>query len=125
MLRTWRGRWVVLPFAVALGAIAAALATSNGEFGFAVFAFMLLTLFGAYVGFSRSEWAIMQTGEGDERQRAVNVEAMQYAYYAVVLVTVTGFFFELAADDPGPFTLVGAVGGFTHMGALALLGRRR
>lgn len=48
----------------------------------------------------------------------------QHAYSAVVCVTVAGFLIELARGRPGPFMLISAVGGFTHMGALALLRRR-
>jgi len=75
--------------------------------------------------FSRTEWAVAQTGAADERQRSVNTEAMAYAYHAVVLVAVAGFFWELSKNEPGPFTIVCSVGGFTHMLSLAILRRRR
>ena len=66
-----------------------------------------------------------QTDNADGRQRSLNNAAMQYAYFAVLTVSLAGFFWELAKDKPGAFTFVCFVGGATHMIALAVLRRRR
>lgn len=119
------GRRALFPFSILLGAIIAALAWRNGDTGLAVFAMVLLPAFGAWQAFARTETAIIGTSESDERQQRINAEAVEYAYQAVVVVSVLGFFTEVARGDPGAFTLVGAVGGFTHLSAVALLRRRR
>lgn len=119
------GRRALLPFSVLLGAVVAALAWRNGNTGLAVFAMLLLPAFGAWHAFARSETAIIGTSESDERQRRISAEAVGYAYQAVVVVSVLGFFTEVAHGDAGPFTLICAVGGLTHLSAVALLRRRR
>ncbi len=126
MTTNWvRGRRSALPFSVLLGSIAAALAAMNEKYAFAVFSLVLLSAFGAYLGYSGSEWAVVQGADADERQQSINLEAMRWSYYAVVLVAVGGFFVEVATGDPGAFTLVASVGGFTHMVSIAVLRRRR
>ncbi len=108
-----------------LGAIVAVAALIGGDTGMAVFGFMLLAVFGAFLGLSRSEFAVIGTADADERQREIDHEAVQIAYMAVVLVAVCGFLWELAHGNPGPFTFIAFVGGATHMGATAILKRRR
>lgn len=119
------GRRALFPFSLVLAAVVAALAWRNGDTGLAVFAMLLLPAFGAWLAFARTETAIIGTSESDERQQRISAEAVGYAYQAVLVVSVMGFFTEVAHGDPGAFTLVCAVGGFTHLSAVALLRRRR
>jgi hypothetical protein len=92
----------------------------------AIFGFLLLAAFGTFFGFSRSELAVIGGPDADERQREIDNEAVRIAYMAVVTVAVCGFLWELTrGDGPGAFTLIGFVGGFTHMAATAYLRRRR
>jgi hypothetical protein len=112
--------------AIALGGITGAAALVGGDVGLAIFGFLLLTAFGAYLGLSRSEFAVIGTSDADERQRQIGLEAVGVAYNAVVVVALGGFLWELTrGDGPGAFTLICSVGGFTHMGATAYLKRRR
>lgn len=119
------GRRALFPFSVILGALVAVLAWRNGDKGLAALAILLLPAFGAWQAFARTEAAIIGTSEGDERQQRISTEAVGYAYQAVLLVSVTGFLAEIARGEPGPFTLVCFVGGFTHLAAIAVLRRRR
>jgi hypothetical protein len=114
-----------LPAGIAFGSVFGGISLFRGDLGMAAFAFVLLSGFGAVLAYAPTEWAVSQTEDADERQRALNDEAMRWAYLTVVCVTAVGFGFEIWRGDPGPFTLIGAVGGFTHMAALAILGRRR
>lgn len=110
--------------AVLLGAAAAFASARAGHYGQAVFGFVVIAGLGAFLAFSTTEWAVAQTVAADERQQSLNGRAMITAYHAVVAVTVVGFLRELAHGETGPFTLVGAVAGFTHMLSLAILRRR-
>jgi hypothetical protein len=111
---------------IALGAISAVAALIGGNPGMAIFGFVLLTGFGTFLAFSRSEFAVIGSADADERQRQIDFEAVQIAYMAVVTVGVCGFLWELTrGDGPGAFTLICFVGGFTHMAATAYLKRRR
>jgi hypothetical protein len=113
------------PVGIAFGVVFGGIAGVRGDLAFAAFALGLMSVFGAVLAFAPTEWAVSQSGEADERQRALNDEAVRCAYGVVVVVAVVGAGVELWRGDPGPFTLISAVGGFTHMGALAILGRRR
>ncbi|QBI19691.1 hypothetical protein ER308_09115 [Egibacter rhizosphaerae] len=57
----------------------------------------------------------------EERHATIQLRATSTAYIAVVAVAVVGFFWELAQGAPGPFTLIAAVGGFTHIAATIVL----
>ena len=118
------GRRSALPVGIAFGVVFGGIAALRGDLGFAAFAFALLSLFGAVLAFAPSEWAISQTSDADERQSALNDQAVRYAYMAVVTVAVVGFGVEIWRDTPGPFTLIAAIGGGTHMTSLAILRRR-
>jgi len=115
----------MFPVGIAFGLVFGGIAALRGDFGFAAYAFLLLSMFGAVLAYLPSEWAISQSGDADERQRALNDEAMRLAYMAVVTVAVGGFGVELWRGKPGPFAAIAAVGGFTHMAALAVLRRRK
>lgn len=54
-----------------------------------------------------------------------NLMTGRRAYSAVILAGLTGFGFAVLAGEPGPFTLICAVGGFAHMASVAILQRRR
>lgn len=43
----------------------------------------------------------------------------------MITVAVVGFLWEVAQGDPGPFTLIAAVGGGTHIVATIVLRSRR
>jgi len=119
------GRQALFPTSVILAAVVAALALRSGDVSLAVFAAVWLPAFGAWQAFARTETAVIGTSDSDERQRRIKAEAVGYAYQAVVVVAVLGFFTEVARGQPGAFTLVGAVGGFTHLASAAVLRRRR
>ncbi len=61
----------------------------------------------------------------DERLEVISLHAITWAYSAVVIVAVLGFFWEVAQGTPGPFTLVAAVAGSTHIVATIVLRSRR
>jgi len=95
-LRNSRG---VFLGAIALGGITGAAALVGGDVGLAIFGFLLLTAFGAYLGLSRSEFAVIGTSDADERQRQIGLEAVGVAYNAVVVVALGGFLWELTRGD--------------------------
>jgi hypothetical protein len=99
-------------------------ALAGGQPVIALMAFVLIGGLGVVLAYSKSEWAAIQS-ERDERQRSINSEAVRFAYMAVLVVAVTGFVTELLHGDSGPFTMICAVGGFSHMAAVAYLKRRR
>ncbi len=123
MMLTGRRRY--FPGSVAIALVVAALAVRNGDVRFAVFAMLWFPAFGAWQAFARSETAVINTSEADERQRAIATEAVRHAYGAVVAVAVLGLLWEVARGEPGAFAIVASVGGFTHLAATALLRRRR
>ena len=118
-------RWAAFAFAALLALGAATASAIAGNYGQAAFSLALLLAFGGFLSFSNSEWAVAQSAAADERQRSLNEQALRYAYLAVISVAVAGFFTELARGRTGAFTLVCAVGGFTHGISLAILKRRR
>ena len=118
-------RWL-LPAGIAMGCAITTAALIADRPWFGLFGLALLTAFGGYMAFSRSEFARIQGSTADERERNINLEAMQFSYSAVCLVAVAGFLYEIARGSAfGPFTLICAVGGFSHIGAVAYLKRRR
>lgn len=121
--RTLSTRNLVGGVMVALVALVAGVIGRDVVFG--LLAFAVVVAFTVYVCFSRTEWAAVQRADADERQRDINMRAMQIAYMVVVVVAVIGWLDEVArGPHAGPFTLICAVGGFTHMGAIAYLRRR-
>lgn len=60
----------------------------------------------------------------DERHALIQLHALRAAYFAVLSVSLIGFFWEIARGTPGAFTLIAAVGGATHLLATAVLRRR-
>jgi hypothetical protein len=119
--RTPGSRLALFVGCVGLGILAALVSIRADDYEQAAVSFIALTALGAVFGFSRSEWAIAQTDDADERQKSLNTQAMLFAYYAVLAVAIIGLFGELGRDEVGAFTLVCAVGGFTHMLSLAIL----
>ncbi|MEY2469478.1 MAG: hypothetical protein QOF21_2176 [Actinomycetota bacterium] len=120
-----RNNWVGFAGGVGLAGITAGAALLGGRVGMAVFAFALLTGFSAVAFLSRSEWATIGRADADERQRSIDNESVRVAYMAVLLVAIPGFLVELARGNPGPFTAICAVGGFSHMAAVTYFKRRR
>ena len=117
--------WVVIAVAAMVGGAMAVLYVRNGRYVPAAMAFVLVTGLGAVLSLSNSDWASAQSSTADERQEKVSLEATRLAFAAVSFASVIGAFGELAANDPGPFTLVCAVGGFVYMAAIAVLLTRR
>lgn len=60
----------------------------------------------------------------DERHALIQLHALRAAYFAVLGVALAGFFWEIASGAPGAFTLIGFVGGTTHLLATVILRRR-
>lgn len=60
----------------------------------------------------------------DERHALIQLHALRTAYFAVLGVALIGFFWEVAHGAPGAFTLIGFIGGTTHLLATAILRRR-
>ncbi|WP_111413099.1 hypothetical protein [Billgrantia lactosivorans] len=60
----------------------------------------------------------------DERHALIQLYALRAAYFAVLGVALIGFFWEVARGAPGAFTLIGFVGGTTHLLATVILRRR-
>jgi hypothetical protein len=124
--QTRRPKWLFFLLSVGLGAVGAGFALAGGDTWMAIFAVVLMAGFGAIVAFTPWEWSVIvaEGATADERQRAISTRAMAFAYFAVIVVAVAGFFAEILRGAPGPFTLIAAVGGFSHMAAIAILQRR-
>jgi hypothetical protein len=112
-------------FGVALGGVWFAAAAAGDNVGMGVFGFVVITALAAYMAFGRGEFSAISRGD-DERQKTIDLEAMQFSYMVLVVVALTGGFFELARGDGlGPFGVICSVGGFSYMLAIAYLKRRR
>ena len=112
-------------FTFGLAGLVTGAATAGGQPIIGLGAFVLIFGLGLVLAYSKSEWAAVQSDAADERQKSINDEAVRFAYMAVLLVAIAGFVTELLRGDTGPFTLICAVGGFSHMAAVAFLRRRR
>lgn len=120
-------RWPALLVSGLLATVAAGLFLRRGEVAAAVIAAGAQIGIGAFLAFSRSELATAANSgpDADERQREINRQAILCAYVAVAAVAIPGLFVEIARGrGPGPFALICAVGGLTHMLSLLVLRRR-
>ena len=123
-------RWWALPFSIFLGVVVAVGYWRNDERQMAMFAVVALSVFGAYLAFSKSEYAVAGTPEGDERQRSISLEASHFGYLAMTLVAVLGFLWEdvynhVSGEPPGIFTLLCVVSAVSYGLAFSFLKRRR
>ena len=126
MTMTSRRDWKFVPLAVALGAAVLVAFGRAGRWSDGIIGGALVAGLGIYLALGRSEWAMASSERGDERQSRINREATVLLYCAVITVAVVGFLWEVAQNNgPGAFTLICAVGGFTHMISVAVLRRRR
>jgi hypothetical protein len=108
-----------------MAVVVAGVALMSDQIGLAVFALFAIGGLAFVQAFGRSEWAVIQGGAADERQRSINAGATQFAYTAVLTIALVGLLTEIARGEAGPFTLICSVGGFSHMSAIAYLRRRR
>lgn len=123
-------RLLFLPFGVLLGAIGAVGFLRNGDSGMAVFMLVLMTLFGTFVAFSKSEYVLASTGTGDERHQTLDLLAARFAFMVTGLFALGGAGWEIfsrRADGPASnaFALVCFVGTASYAGAFLFLRRRR
>lgn len=123
-------RLVFLPLGIALGVFMAAGFVRNDDPPMAVFSVVILTLFGAYLAFSKSEYAISGGGGGDERQRTIHLQAARIAYMLTVYAALGGAMWELyagRADGPAhdALALICFVAFVSYAAAFLLLKRRR
>ena len=117
------------PFSVLLGVVGAVGYARNGEGQMAIFSVVRMTAFGLVAALSKDEYFVAGTGEGDERQRAIELEASRFSLHCVTVLAVAGFIWEIytrsPGEPPGIFTLFCVVGAGSHMFAFAYLRRRR
>lgn len=125
----FRRRALLVPlFGIAMGLamfLVSWLAADAPGLGLVMFAIMLI--YTAVMRFGRrfeSVQMLVQHPPLDERHVMIQMRAMTAAYFAVLAVALAGFFWEIAQGDPGAFTLIGFVGGLTHMAATVILRRR-
>ena len=114
-----------LPVGFLMGGVLAVGYARNDEPQMAIFGFVLMMMTGIFLAFSKSEYAIAASSEGDERARSIDMEAMRVSYHCLVLVNVCGFLWEVFRGEPGPFSFICFVGATTHALAFAYLKRRR
>lgn len=124
-LRDRYPRLGLFPFSVLLGSVGAAGLLRNRENEMAVFIVVLMTAFGAYAAVSKDEFMVAGTGEGDERQKAIDQEASRISLSCIMVVSVLGFFWEIFTGRPGLFSFMCFVGAASHFLAFAYLRRRR
>jgi hypothetical protein len=110
------------------GAIAAA-TWVNGDHGFAI---ALGIFYVACAGIAylwsggKGDVAAIMRVAGDERQRAMDREAIAWSGMAMAAVAIGGTIVQLfQGGHPDEFSLVCAVGGASYIVALAVLRRRR
>src|SRR3954464_2439280 len=110
------------------GAIAAATWVS-GEHGFAV-ALAIFYLVAGGVAYlwsgGKGDVAAIMRVDGDERQRQMDREATAWSGVSMGAFAIAGTIVQLfRGEDPGPYSLVCAVGGVSYVIALLALRSRR
>ena len=114
---------------VAAGIALTAAMWSHGQVGLAVatgiFYAVAATASFVWAGGSGDVAAIMRAG-GDERQRAIDVEATAVTGLVLIVAIVVGGVVELfRTGSMGQYGLMGALAGTTYAVSLAVLRRRR
>jgi len=114
---------------VAAGIALTAAMWSHGQVGLAVatgvFYAVAATVSFLWAGGSGDVAAIMRA-EGDERQRAIDVEATAVTGLVLIVAIVVGGVVELfRTGSMGQYGLMGALAGTTYAVSLAVLRRRR
>lgn len=114
--------------ALVLGAAAWVAQALGGDPRGGAVSFGILAGYGALVFLfaGRSDIVGVLAGNArDERYRAIDLNAVAAVGLVLVLYVIAGFLWEQAHGRSGmPFTLMGAVGGLTYLGAL-VYGRLR
>ena len=122
-------RWAAAAILVAAGTVLTAATWNHGDHGLAaaigVFYAVAATISYLWAGGSGDVAAILRAG-GDERQRAIDVEATALAGLVLICAVVVGGIVEaIRTGSLGQYGLMGAVGGTAYALSLAILRRRR
>lgn len=119
-----------LPASMVMGVFMAAGFALNDNLRMAAFGVVIMTLFGLYSAFSKSEYTIAASGDGDERQRTIQLEASRVAYAITVYAALAGAMWELyagRANEPASraLALICLVAAASYAAAFFFLKRRR
>jgi len=122
-------RWMTAAVLAAAGAALTAATWSHGDHGLAlaigVFYAVVAVISFVWAGGSGDIAAILRAG-GDERQRAIDVEATAIAGLVVIVAIVIGGIVELVRTGSlGQYGIMGAVAGTAYAVSLAVLRHRR
>lgn len=127
-LRGLSGRYPrlwTLPAFLAMGSVGAVVHAVNDRPLWATWSVAISTVLGLFFAFSKSEYANAMTGEGDERQLAMHLEAGFYAYIALGMAVAIGAFREIARGEIGLFVAMSFIGMASYTIAFLVLKRRR
>ena len=117
-------RWMFVVYSVGLGTLVAIAALIGGEPSFAIFALVLMTVFGVVLSFT--PWGKLRSSSQDERERSIGSEAAAVSGGVLVVVILAAWLIELARGGDGmPYTWLAAVGGVSFVAALGHLNWRR
>jgi hypothetical protein len=127
--RATRNRWLVPGLGVLLGLVLFAAQAARGEVRAGLVSLAILTGYAAVLAVlaGRSETFSLLRGDSvDERADLIQQRALAFTGGVLVVVLVVGFLVQVArgADDAITWAGLGAVGGLSYAGALAVLSRR-
>jgi hypothetical protein len=70
------------------------------------------------------EWGVLLRGQGDERQRKIQLRADLFAGRMMLTAAIAGFLVEVIRGKPGAFTIMSGIGGGSILIAQLFLKRR-
>lgn len=122
-----RSRWFVPVVALALGGAMFAASAIGGHPGAGLLSFGVMAVAGAVVLLGgRSETIRVIRGDmRDERFQRIDIHAVAFAGFLVIVAIIVGFLVEIAHGRSGnPYTWLGAIAGVSYIAAV-ITGRIR
>ena len=120
----WRSRWWMPAFCLFLGLLVLAASWIGDNRDEGLFGLGIMTLLGlVFLLGGRSETLAGLGGpRRDERWQSIDVRATAFVGFALLLVLIGAWLYELAQGDEGePYTQLLAVGGLSYIAAVAFL----
>ena len=115
-------KWLVPLFCLALGGVVLLAGWLGGQLASGLIGLAIMLAFGLFVALAgRSETIRGLRGDGrDERFAQIDLRATAITGLVLITAVIVAFLVEIArGHDGGPYTWLGALGGFTYILAVA------